>query len=633
LRHPVGQSIKTRSRLYEPALARARSSSPREYPRSSLARTDVILCTALLTAGLALTQILIGGRGLVFALPGYGLIALAALLAAVTFRRLKSRGDLFCLCASGFFFGYIVLRALSSPIVYAARPDLYCVLAALAVYGVTILLSNATLRLTIIVALLALAIVHVLIGIVQFTRGDNFMLIPFLQRASYGYRASGFIVCPNHLAGLLEVLGVFALSIACWSRWPLWSKLLVGYVAGACYAGLAMTGSRGGYVSVAASLIVFAVLSLCVLGAGGRSLVLRFGIAGLAVLIAVLIATAWLFHRSATLSERAGTIIDPKNMRLQLWTAAIEQWKLQPLIGTGGGTYRYYGRQLRVPKMQSDPIDVHNDYLHLLCEYGAIGAGGFLLFLYAHLRHGLRSFIQFGPRRAARGSAPLSNRLALNIGALCAVAAYIVHSVVDFNLHIPANALLLAFVFGLIANPDITQTSERLRSDGNLLPRIAVALLGAILLVQGARLFPGEYYAEHARAALRDEKPAAAISFAQTALHHEQQNPDIFFYLGRAFRALAHQRKQGEERAPLYDAAVAAFERARALAPLDGTYPLDMASTYDEMGRFFDAERMYVLARAHDPQSIDVANVYQTHLEVWQKARQPKPSPRDEPKG
>jgi O-antigen ligase len=127
--------------------------------------------------------------------------------------------------------------------------------------------------------------------------------------------------------------------------------------------------------------------------------------------------------------------------------------------------------------MQSDPIDVHNDYLHLLCEYGAIGAAGFLLFLYAHLRHGLQSFIQFGPRRAARGASPLSNRLALNIGALCAVAAYIVHSTVDFNLHIPANALLLAFVFGLIANPDIKQTSETLHPDGNFLPRIAVALL------------------------------------------------------------------------------------------------------------------------------------------------------------
>jgi O-antigen ligase len=633
LRHSDGQSIKTRSRLYDSALTRARSSSRKDVPHSSLARAAVVLCAALLIAGLAVTQILIGGRGLVFALPGYALVALAALLAAVTLRRLRSRGDLFCLGASGIFFGYILLRAVTSPIVSAARPDLYCVLAALAVYGVTILLSNATVRLTIIAALLALAIVHVLIGLVQFTREDNFMLIPFLQRANYGYRASGFIVCPNHLAGLLEVLGIFGLSIACWSRWPLWSKLLVGYVAAVCYAGVAMTASRGGYLSVAASLIVFAILGLCVLGAGGRSLVLRFGIAGLAVLIAMLIATAWLFHSSAVLGERAGTIMDPKNMRLYLWSAAIEQWKLQPLTGTGGGTYRYYGRQLRNPKMQGDPIDVHNDYLHLLCEYGAIGAAGFLVFLYAHLRRGLQGFIQFGPRRAARGDSPLSNRLALNIGALCAVAAYIVHSTVDFNLHIPANALLLAFVFGIIANPDLAQTSERSRADGNFLPRIAVALLGAVLLVQGARLFPGEYYAEHARAALRDENPAMAISFAQTALHHEQQNPDIFFYLGRAFRALAHQRKQGEERAPLYNAAVAAFEKARALAPLDGTYPLDIASTYDEMGRFPEAEQMYALARAHDPHSIDVANLYETHLEFWQKATHPAPGPDHEPKG
>jgi O-antigen ligase len=567
--------------------------------------------------------VLSGGRRLVFALPGYALVALAAILAAIAFRRLKSRGDFFCLCTSGLFFGYILVRALTSPIAYAARPDLYCVLAALAVYGVTILLSNATFRLTIVISLLALAIVHVLIGVVQFTRGDNFMLIPFLQRANYGYRASGFIVCPNHLAGLLEVLGVFGLSIACWSRWPVWAKLLAGYVAGVCYAGLAMTGSRGGYLSVAASLIVFAILGLCVLGAAGRSLVLRFGIAGLAALVAVLIATAWLFHSSAMLSERAGTIIDPKNIRFQLWTTAIEQWKLQPLIGTGSGTYRYYGRQLRDPRMQSDPIDVHNDYLHLLCEYGAIGAAAFLLFLYAHLRLGLQSFIQFGPRRAARGASPLSNRLALNIGALCAVAAYMVHSTVDFNLHIPSNALLLAFVFGLIANPDIRQTSGATQPEGNFLPRIAIALLGAILLVQGVRLFPGEYYAECARAALRDEKPAAAISFAQKALYYEKQNPDIFFYLGRGSRALAHQRKEGEDLTPYYRAAVAAFERARVLAPLDGTYPLDIATTYDEMGHFAEAEPMYTLARALDPRFNDVSNLYQIHLESWKKHAKP----------
>jgi tetratricopeptide (TPR) repeat protein len=242
------------------------------------------------------------------------------------------------------------------------------------------------------------------------------------------------------------------------------------------------------------------------------------------------------------------------------------------------------------------------------------------------LRHGLQSFIQFGPRRAARGGSLLSNRLALNIGALCAVAAYIVHSVVDFNLHIPANALLLAFVFGLIANPDIKQTSEASRPDGNFLLRIALALLGAALLVQGTRLFLGEYYAEHARAALRDENPSAAISFAQTALRHEKQNPNIFFYLGRASRALAHHCKPGEDPAPFHRAAVAAFERASTLAPLDGTYPSDIAFTYDEMGNFAEAERMYALARTRDPHSTDVANLYEAHLKLWQQASQPDAS-------
>lgn len=584
-----------------------------------------MLCTLLLTAGLAVTQVLIGGRGLVFSLPGYGLIAVGALLGAVALPRSKTQADFFCLCTSAIFFGYLLLRALYSPIEYAARPDLYCVLAALCVYGLTILLASPAIRLTVVVALLLLAVAHVLIGIVQFNRGDNFMLIPFLQRAEYGHRASGFYVCPNHLAGLLEVLGIFALSITCWSRWPLWSKLLAGYIACVCYAGVALTGSRGGYLSAAASLVVFAILSLIILRAAGKELVLKFGVAGLIVVAGVLVASAYLFHQSAELSERAGNIIDTKNMRLHLWRAAIEQWQLQPLSGTGSGTYRFYGRQFRSDEVQNDPIDVHNDYLHLLCEYGLLGAAGFLFFFYAHLRHGLRSFLRLGPRRTASGGSPLSNRLALNMAALCAVAAYTVHSVVDFNLHIPANALLMAFVFGLIANPDLKQTSEAPRPLINLIPRLALGFLGAVLVVQCARLFQGEYYAEHSRTALRDENPSAAISFARLALRHEQRNPDIFFYLGRALLAISHKSNSPEERARLSQEAVTAFERARFLAPLDGTYPLELAYTYDEMGRFAEAEQMYALARARDPRSSAIAQLYQAHLESSQKAGRGSP--------
>ena len=107
---------------------------------------------------------------------------------------------------------------------------------------------------SILVALIVVALVQVGIGAVQFRSGNNFMLIPFLQRFDYGRRASGFYVCPNHFAGLLEVIGIFCVSLVCWSRWPLWAKLLVGYAGLVCYVGLALTGSRGGYLGASVSL-------------------------------------------------------------------------------------------------------------------------------------------------------------------------------------------------------------------------------------------------------------------------------------------------------------------------------------------------------------------------------------------
>ena len=59
----------------------------------------------------------------------------------------------------------------------------------------------------------------------------------------------------------------------------------------------------------------------------------------------------------------------------------------------------------------------------LLCEDPAIGAVGFLVFLGVHLRRGVQTFIRVGAKRAALAPRPFSNSLALNIGALAAVAA------------------------------------------------------------------------------------------------------------------------------------------------------------------------------------------------------------------
>ena len=573
----------------------------------------------ILAAGLALLQALIGGRGLLFAYPGYGLIGIAGLVGFAFAYRSKASPDWFCLYGTIIFLGYVLVRALASD-GYVARPDVFSALGALTVYGLTVsALTSAKARLAVISVLLTFALVHVFIGMIQFSRGDNYMLIPFLQRVDYGPRASGFYVCPNHLAGLLEVLGIFGVSLTCWGRWPIWAKLVTAYATVACYAGVALTASRGGYLSVIASGLCFAVLSILVVRVGRPEKWGRFAlIATAAILITGLTGTA-LIHQSGYLSQRTGNIIDTRNMRVDLWRAAIKQWHLQPIIGTGSGTYRFYGRQFRTEQMQYDPIDVHNDYLHLLCEYGLIGLAGFLIFISVHLRQGWRAFRHIASTLRGRLRL-LSNRLALTIGALCAIASYTVHSAFDFNLHIPANAMLLAFVAGIIGGPAVDRNPAVSRVPRMLILGALTAIFAAVILIQSFRLFSGELYAEQARTALRDEDPATSIILAQKALVSESQNPDIFFYLSRALVAVGNKPENSEQRPQLFEQAIAALENAQRLAPMDGSYPLNLAFLYDESARYREAEWMYGVAHSRDPHSAAVLELYRAHINSWRRA-------------
>jgi tetratricopeptide (TPR) repeat protein len=337
----------------------------------------------------------------------------------------------------------------------------------------------------------------------------------------------------------------------------------------------------------------------------------------LTIFVGLAMGAGVLMSQSPHIRERVDNIVDPDHTRFNLWRSSIEQWKLQPLVGTGSGSFRYYGREFRAEQVQGDPMFVHNDYLHLLCEYGLIGAALFLLLLGSHLRHGWRSFVEVGPRRFAEGSFLQSDRLALTIGALSALAAYGVHSLVDFNMHIPPNALLIAFVFGLLGDTgvfDASRVPSRLPVSSL---RLATVAIGLILLLQCVRLLPGEYFAEKARVALEYEDPEAAIVDANNALAYEQKNPNIYFYLGRSLGAIANEKRSVEKRDSYYEAALGAFDKARKLAPLDGFYALDMAYAYDAMGRFSEAEWMYGVARSRDPRSVMMSELYQTHLETW----------------
>ena len=84
----------------------------------------------------------------------------------------------------------------------------------------------------------------------------------------------------------------------------------------------------------------------------------------------------------------------------------------------------------------------HNDYLHFISEVGLILVAIIIWMIIALYRKGFRNLQN--PSRLVRG---------ITLGSLSGITAILVHSAADFNLHIPANAILFTILAALVLSP------------------------------------------------------------------------------------------------------------------------------------------------------------------------------------
>lgn len=580
-----------------------------------------------------------GGWTFESSLPAYGLVVVTGLLCCFPMRAVhlpaKSRLPLISALV---FFAYMVLRALFSPVEYITRPDVFILLGGGITYLATVFTgSSPRVRAWVVAAFLVLAFADGLIGAIQFFKGENFMIFGGFPRADYGKRASGFFSNPNQLAGFLEVAFLLGLGVALWGRWKLWARLLAGYGAFMCLAAMALTGSRGGYASTLAGALVFVVLSLLVKERKGSGKVLPVVVAALVLIAGLGGAAITLVKGSDVLRSRVEAAGNDLPFRQNLWSAAMKQFALSPIVGTGSATYLYYGRQFRDVTVQTDPIYSHNDYAQLLAEYGALGFLAFLFVLVTHARCGWISIGQLA--RHLRGSqlAGGSNSLALTIGALSAVAAYLVHSFVDFNLHIPANALLMAFVFGLLANPGSIPASSKTGEHEAVISlpapvRFIAPALACWMLFAGIGYGYGAYYAHRTDRILSDwrfmDKPEIAREaekLARLGLERDPRNLDLYRALGDALYALAMLSSHLPETRQKYIAdSIETYKRAIELAPNDRNLILALAWTYDEIRQFSESAPLFKRALELDPNSAQVRSAYAAHLEAQGRVAEAK---------
>ena len=110
-----------------------------------------------------------------------------------------------------------------------------------------------------------------------------------------------------------------------------------------------------------------------------------------------------------------------------------------PLFGTGGGTFYTAFTRYRGQDIDAYYDHVHNDYVQYLTETGLIGGALFGLLVVISVVCAILA--------QARRRDPLARGVAF--GVLMGVTAIGIHSTVDFNLQIPANAFLFMILLAL----------------------------------------------------------------------------------------------------------------------------------------------------------------------------------------
>ena len=146
------------------------------------------------------------------------------------------------------------------------------------------------------------------------------------------------------------------------------------------------------------------------------------------------------------------------------WSNTIHIVGNYPLFGSGFGTFASVYPAYEKALTSAHLSHAHNDYLEYLSELGAVGLllllGGILFLL-------VNSLLIWRVRKH-----PEVKGLAL--GGIVAVICILIHSITDFNLHIPANMLLFTIVLVMTLVTASYKKTEIIQNEKPVIARIPI---------------------------------------------------------------------------------------------------------------------------------------------------------------
>jgi O-antigen ligase/Tfp pilus assembly protein PilF len=490
---------------------------------------------------------------------------------------------------------YAIARYATADIEYVARQELMRILVyAFLFFAIINNLHRQEHVQVITLALVFLAMSISFYAVYQFLADSTRVWHVFTQ---YDHRASGTYICPNHLGGFLEMLLPLALAFSIASRLKPVSKIFLAYATFAMLAGIAATVSRGAWLATAFSLLVFFIVLLF-----HRS----FRLPALLFLVLIVGATVVFMPRNYSFQARyKKLVVEGKlddDLRFFMWEPALKVWQDNLWWGAGPAHFDYRFRQHRPEMVQLQPDRVHNDFLNALADWGLTGAALIASALVLLAIGIVKTW------NAVRNTAPdlsgkqTSNKFAFLLGGTIGLIAILVHSVVDFNMHIPANAMLAVTLMALLSSHLRFATESYWFAMGRW-SRIAatvVLIAGAVYLgLQTTRRARENYWLALFYNHLPDAYSQAQVDVLKKAFAIDPKNFDTAYNIGEAY--CRQSQEGGEDYKELAAKAMEWFERAMKLNPWDGYNYLRYGWCLDWTGRQSESQPYFSKAEQLDP--------------------------------
>jgi O-antigen ligase len=261
----------------------------------------------------------------------------------------------------------------------------------------------------------------------------------------YKGRAGGTFYNPNNLAGFLELLLPLGFCYVLVGRLSHIAKIFLGYASLVMIAGVGVTLSRGGWIATGLELAILCGVFLFHRNHRIQALLLLLVLGGVFCFVAPRMESARARFQKVYSSGKAD------DLRLSIWGPAVQMWQDQLWLGVGPGQFDYRFRQYRPLDVQLRPDRAHNEYFNTLADYGLVGtvlvAAAWAL-LYLGVAKAWK-FVRAAPDDFARKK---SNKFAFMLGASLGLLGILMHSTLDFHMHIPAIAILAVSLMALLSS-------------------------------------------------------------------------------------------------------------------------------------------------------------------------------------